>query len=596
MSQIKPPLISPLDYSPDVQLLDGRFKRQFDETLEFFLAIPSDDMLYGFRKRAGLPHPGNELGGWYSADVCNYPHIFDEIYNAFGQWLSFFGRAYKLTGDRRVYDKAAYLADEWAKTIEDDGYFFYTRNCNAWHYSYEKLMSGLVDLYLYAGMERARGYLEKITDWARRNLPRTRLPARNAWSRSVPNLDLVGGDPAIRGRDNEWYTLPEGLYRMYIATGDERYKDFAGVWHYDGYWDAMRAGDAAAMTGLHGYSHVNVLGGAAMAYRVTGEQKYLDAAAGAYELFQKHQLLASGGYALSEALDGPDGSNYLNIEVKAASFEVPCSSWAVFKLARHLISLTGRAKYGQWAEAILYNAMGGALPMKSDSFRRGKTFYYADYRIGGGRKSYYGPDFPCCSGTYPQALAEILNMTYYLGEDCLYIAQYLPSRLSAKVGGAEVTVSVTGDYPETDNFNIQVDGAGAFKLALRVPAWTKNAGVSLNGKALGLAVIPGEWAVIDRVWAPGDVVNVTFPMRLTTFPITKDHPERAAILYGPVMLAAEGERWAMSGDAGRPDSLLVRKDGLLFEGRDKNGGTVLFKPYYAYAEREWYTVYMDFEA
>ncbi len=31
--------------------------------------------------------------------------------------------------------------------------------------------------------------------------------------------------------------------------------------------------------------------------------------------------------------------------------------------------------------------------MKDDSQRRGKTFYYADYRLGGGRKVYYECSF-----------------------------------------------------------------------------------------------------------------------------------------------------------------------------------------------------------
>ena len=80
----------------------------------------------------------------------------DEIFNVFGQWLSLFGRAYKITGDERLIEKARYLLDEWEKTIEEDGYFFYSKDCNGYHYSYEKIESGLVDLYVYGGSGKRR--------------------------------------------------------------------------------------------------------------------------------------------------------------------------------------------------------------------------------------------------------------------------------------------------------------------------------------------------------------------------------------------------------------------------------------------------------
>ena len=64
------------------------------------------------------------------------------------------------------------------KTIEKDGYFFYSWDCNAYNYSYEKIESGLVDLYVYGGLQEAIEYLKTITVWAEKNLPRFRNPAK----------------------------------------------------------------------------------------------------------------------------------------------------------------------------------------------------------------------------------------------------------------------------------------------------------------------------------------------------------------------------------------------------------------------------------
>src|SRR5271157_2050402 len=56
-------------YYQGVTLEPGPLKDQVDEVRRFYLAIPDDDLLKGFRARAGLPAPGKDLGGWYSSDT-----------------------------------------------------------------------------------------------------------------------------------------------------------------------------------------------------------------------------------------------------------------------------------------------------------------------------------------------------------------------------------------------------------------------------------------------------------------------------------------------------------------------------------------------
>ncbi|MBS1473941.1 MAG: hypothetical protein HP058_03350, partial [Massilimaliae sp.] len=115
--------LTPCDYQ-GVTLTSGIAKQQFEDIVDYFLRLPNDDILLGFRRRAGLPHPGEELGGWYSNDGSFNIYDWDEIFNPFGQWLGFLAKAYRVTGDQRLLEKAAYLMKEWGKTIEADGYFF----------------------------------------------------------------------------------------------------------------------------------------------------------------------------------------------------------------------------------------------------------------------------------------------------------------------------------------------------------------------------------------------------------------------------------------------------------------------------------------
>ena len=57
--------LSQFEYG-EVQLLDGPMLEQFHNNVSLFLSLPDDDLLKPFRQFAGLPAPGEDMGGWYS--------------------------------------------------------------------------------------------------------------------------------------------------------------------------------------------------------------------------------------------------------------------------------------------------------------------------------------------------------------------------------------------------------------------------------------------------------------------------------------------------------------------------------------------------
>ena len=268
-----------------VTLDGGRMRMQLDEVQDEYLRIPNDDLLKGFRRRAGLPAPGKDLGGWYSADVF---HIF-------GQIISGLSRLYAASGDPACRNKVNALLGEWAKCIAPDGYFFYSTRPNAPHYIYDKMVGGLVDAYVYCGNQAATGHLSRITDWAVRHLDRSRRAASGTET------------------ECEWYTLSENLYRAYLATGDAKYRDFAAVWEYPEYWDLYaRKADLFAVrpSGLrndryHAYSHVNTLGGGRAAYLITGEPRYLAILKNAYDYLQANQVFEEDAVDFTFQADRP---------------------------------------------------------------------------------------------------------------------------------------------------------------------------------------------------------------------------------------------------------------------------------------------------
>ena len=379
--------------------LDGGHPRfMLDEAKDYYLRIPNDDLLKGFRQRAGLTAPGNDLGGWYSSDT----------FHVFGQIVSGLARLYAASGDPACREKVEALLAGWARCIGTDGYFYASAKPNAPHYIYDKMVGGLVDAYRYCGNRDALESLARITAWAERNLERSRR---------------------VGDTSTEWYTLSENLYRAYLATGDARYREFAAVWEYPEYWNiyARRADPFAARPGggregaYHAYSHLNTLGGAGSAFLVTGEPRYLDILRNAYGYFHEHQCFATGGYGPDEQIL-PRDALLARLGTTGNTFETQCGTWAAFKMVKHLLTLTGDARYGDWAERLLLNAIGASIPMSAD----GRVMYYSDYNVHGGRKRNNDFGWSCCTGTRPQAVADVCDLVYFHDAENLHINMFTP--------------------------------------------------------------------------------------------------------------------------------------------------------------------------
>ena len=421
--------------------------------------------------------------------------------------------------------------------------------------------------------------MEKITGWAIRNLDRARKrPLR---------------DGATYDGNGEWYTLAENLYRAYLLTGEEVYRTFGDVWRYPAYWEMFTRKLPSNPFGYHAYSHVNTLSSAAMAYAVSGDRHYLNVVMNAFDWLEQTQMYASGGFGPGEKLVPPDGALGTSLETTHDSFETVCGSWAGFKLGRYLLRFTGQAKYGDWIEKLVYNGIGAALPIKPD----GSNFYYSEYTLGGGRKAYASAKWSCCSGTYPQAIADYHDLIYFQNRDGLYVNLFVPSEVNWPHAGNQVRLTQDTQYPESEltNVTVNVNRAEEFALNFRVPRWClPGLAIEVNGAALELDSKPGTWASVRRKWYPGDRVTVRIPMQLAYAPIDPQHGNRVALTYGPLVLVRrESTRLA----PGRGDlSCWIARDGEGLQFRAENQPNGLFVPFYKVGFGEGYHMYFDLES
>lgn len=559
-----------------VRLLPGQFLDQVKYARDVFFNLSNDDLLLGFRKAAGLPAPGTPMKGWARKD-CSA---------TFGQWLSGMARLSCATGDTALRDKAIALAQGWEKTIAPDG----DPRMEGWStYSWEKISCGLVDLALYADYSHAMEVDARITDWASKNFDRSRSPA-------TPQ-DRDGRRPH---GTLEWYTLPENSLRAYLITGDKKFLEFAKLWTYDSYWNKFENSKRPeGVAFLHSYSHINTFSSAAMMYRVTGDPRYLRIVKNAYDWARETQTYASGGYGPGEWSVPPDGTLGRALDLRYDTAEIPCGTWGGFKMTHYLTTATGEARYGDWVETLLYNGMGAVLPLHPD----GVAFYYANYRMGMGQKAYFWDEWPCCSGTYIQNIAAYHDIIYYKDAQGLAVNLFVPSEAEWEHGGQAVKVLQETAYPadDTTKMTVTMERPAEMTIKFRVPAWTKQSTVMVNGAPVNVKAVAGEWAEVRRTWKTGDVMSVKLPMELYVVPVDVQQPRRVAVKYGPVMMAQEAAfTYPVSGDGSdiaqqfeREGSSLHFKSSKRNEASGQHVGPL--RPFWEYAERQPYRVYFDLD-
>jgi uncharacterized protein len=511
----------------DVTIASELHERQLRESQAVLMELSEDSLLKPMRAMAGLPAPGEELGGWYvyNPDFDYRSENWDGFAPGatFGQWVSALARGYAIRPSDEVREKVLRLNRLYARTIS--GEFYEKTRFPA--YSYDKLVCGLMDSHQFVGDPDAWAILNRTTDVALPRLPGKAIEHDQVWR---------------PGKDDSWtwdesYTISENLFLAYQRGAGERYKTLGAQYLDDIYYDPLSEGHSN-LEGRHAYSHVNSLSSAMQAYLTLGSEKHFRAAKNGFD-FVAAQSFATGGWGPNEFLRAPESDAVAeSLTTTHSSFETPCGAYAHFKLTRYLLRVTRDARYGDSMERVMYNTILGAKPLQAD----GRTFYYADFNFDG-QKVYSKNRWPCCSGTFPQIAADYRISAYFREPDAVYVNLYVPSTVTWTEGSNKISLVQDGTYPYSPNvrFVLKLNRSLEFAVKLRIPAWANGASVSINGKRVTAEIIAGTFATVRRKWKNGDRIELELPLAQRLEPLDARHPQIAALLSGPLVLFAVGE-------------------------------------------------------
>lgn len=323
------------------------------------------------------------------------------------------------------------------------------------------------------------------------------------------------------------------LIWLFNRTGDEKIMDLATRIHNAG------ANWAGGVANRHGVNFAQAFREPATYFMFAKEKKLWDATEEDLRLFTNEFGQWPGGmYAADE--NARTGRNDPRQATESCSVAEMMFSHAL------LFEYSADPKWADKAEDVTFNWMPTTMTpdLKALRYLTGANMAVSDTPSknpgieNGGPMFLMDPnDHRCCQHNIGMAWPYLVErMWFATNENGLMAAILGPSVVTAKVGAEETEVKITEEtsYPFEDTIRFKVDPAKAvrFPFTIRIPGWAKKASVKVNNK-LSSNTDDGRFAVIDRTWARGDVVEVTLPMAVETKSWAQ-RPNTFSVYRGPL--------------------------------------------------------------
>lgn len=477
------------------------------------LLVDEEPILAGFRQR-----PGRQA--WIGEHV--------------GKWLHAATLAWAYNGDPALRAKLDRIVAELLKTQEADGYLgtytpdkrfglFPGADWDVWVHKYDLI--GLLTYYQYTGNPAALEGARKIGDL----LLATFGPGKKSLLAAGTHVGMAATSSL------------EPVVLLYRFTGDPRYLDFArGIVRA---WDepggpkilatltteksVLRTANAKA------YEMLSNLVGLCELARATGDRSYLAPAVNAWEDIVANHLYLTGTASQGEHFHEP----HQLPNQPGANIGETCVTVTWVQLNAQLLRLTGAARYANELERAAYNHLAAA--------QRPDGAQWCYFTALEGTKP-YGPGINCCVSSGPRAMALLPQLAYLRGraggQDELVVNLCETSRATLNLGGKKVTVEQTSAVPHAGGaaLTLRLDRPATFGLRARVPPWAEGLTLSAGGQK---ATIADGWAILPaRSWKDGDQATIAFTIAGRRVSGEHSNAGRAALVWGPLVLAEEESR------------------------------------------------------
>jgi len=293
----------------------------------------------------------------------------------------------------------------------------------------------------------------------------------------------------------------------------------------------------------HGVNNSQALKAPAVRFRLTGDPAERVAFARQVTALYANHGVPNGMFTCDEHLGGREpqhGSELCSVVETMFSLEVALATF-------------GDAGVGDRIEKLAYNALPGTFTddmwahqydQQSNQVESG--LLTKPWITNGPESNLYGlePNFGCCTANFHQGWPKFASSLWMAkGEQGLVAALYAPSEVRTSVGGTEVHINEETDYPFRDTVRFIINPAkpAVFSLELRIPEWTPSTTIIVNGRKGDVRTFPGTFAMLEREWKAGDVVELSFDMKPR---VSRWFNRSVAVERGPLVFSlSPGESW-----------------------------------------------------
>ncbi len=505
--------------------------------------------MFNFRRASGRAE--GEFSGFYFND--------SDVY----KWLEAAGFALAYSPDEGLQGMAQVVISEVSAAQDADGYldtyFALDRKADRW-----RNLRDLHELYCAGHLIQAAVAFHRATG------DRELLDAATSFADNIVDVFGPGKQRGTPGHPEIEMALTE-LYRL---TGDEAYLDLArffldqrgrgviGGRAYHADHEPFRELDEVVG---HAVRSLYLNCGAVDVYMETGERAIWEALERLWLNMTERRMYITGGVGARH--DGEALGEDYELPSRHAYAET-CAAIASVMWNWRMLLASGEAKYADALELALYN---GVLPGISLD---GERYFYVNPLAdrGGHRRQAWFP-CACCPPNTARMLASLPGYFYSASKDGLWVHLYARSASQIKLEKTAVRVTQETDYPWKGEVALvlEPEAEETFALHLRIPGWCRRPGLLVNGEPMGMAVEPGSYARLERMWEKGDEVRLDLPMpveRILTNPLVLENADRVALKRGPIVYCLEqvdnpdADVWSIAISTGEPIEAAHRPDVL----------------------------------
>ncbi|MBQ6254473.1 MAG: glycoside hydrolase family 127 protein [Bacteroidales bacterium] len=243
---------------------------------------------------------------------------------------------------------------------------------------------------------------------------------------------------------------------------------------------------------------------------------------------------------------------------------------------REILS-SGDGKYADEMERSLYNGVLAGMSLKGDKFYQ--------------RALQGPPDSPV---DIFRLIPSIGGFLYAESGKALWVNQYMCNEARVSIAGKPVRVQEKTTFPWDGDvaLRLNMDKPVKGEIRLRVPSWSRDYSLSVNGNMVNDAPMDKGYAVLAREWADGDEIELILDMSVRMVapdPGMKESEGKSALWRGPLLYCLEEED-----NPGVFDSITLPPDASfafswepkkLYGIMEIRSGDLTFVPYYASGNR-----------